>query len=335
MSCMHKRQQDGSHVGFTLVELLVVIAIIGILIALLLPAVQAAREAARRAQCTNNVKQLGLSLHNFHSARKRFPPGQNLVYPAGQDFYGPPAEILPFSHNYAIPLLPFFEEEPLYRRIIADAGTSVMPDDGNGHISRAGGKDSPAASVPKILRCPSDPSEPTHLVTGLSATKDGYWGVSCYGVNSSSQIYNDNVKDGIFHWNTRIRFKDITDGTSNTILVGERSNFEPNWSAFCTQAPLNQFGFFGAWDLGGNYSFRGAPAEINWRLPTGSYPSLFSGPFFDLYFKRLMAYGSSHPGGATIGMADGSARFYSDSTSLVILKALSTRSGGEVASVPN
>jgi prepilin-type N-terminal cleavage/methylation domain-containing protein/prepilin-type processing-associated H-X9-DG protein len=314
--------------GFTLVELLVVIAIIGILIALLLPAVQAARDAARRSACTNNVKQLALGMHNFHSARKSFPPAVNVIYPPNQDWYGPPTGMLPFSCNWAVFLLPYVEEQPLYQRIKSEAGTSAMPETGNGHVSRVGGPGSTAASMPKIFRCLADPAESPFQITGQGAPWDGYQGVSCYGVNIGTQHYS-NFKDGFIHFNTKYRFKDMTDGTSNTIMLGERSNFDPQWAKFLPNPPQDKMEFFGAWDVGAGYTFRSACVEINWRLPNTSFPSQWSGPYNDLYYKRLFAYGSSHAGGANLAMVDGSVRFLTDSMPLLTLKALSTRNGSE------
>jgi len=191
--------------GFTLVELLVVIAIIGILVALLLPAVQAAREAARRMQCSNNLKQLGLALHNYHDTYKTFPasPGApTSETPSGR-----------YQQNWLAwsglaRLLPYVEQGPLHDRIDwnyrwdSDQGGSVN----NTVVARA--------RIPGYV-CPSDPAADINYTANMSPTSYGF------SAGPSSSWDPDQFRPGIAALNTEVRIRDITDGTSNTIAMSE------------------------------------------------------------------------------------------------------------------
>lgn len=187
--------------GFTLIELLVVIAIIAILIALLLPAVQQAREAARRTQCKNNLKQLGLALHNYHDVYTMFPPSPicgPLVSPGGakQTWHG---------WSGLVTLLPYFEQANLYQQADLDIGW-----DNNAVGNRA-------VSRTKIqsLLCPSDPGSGATYSAAMSPTSYGFSAgpVSSWSVGSRRQ--------GLVSFRTGCRIRDMVDGTSNTIAMGE------------------------------------------------------------------------------------------------------------------
>lgn len=190
--------------GFTLVELLVVIAIIGILIALLLPAVQAAREAARRSQCSNNLKQLGLALHNYHDVNKALP-----LRRGGTGVYGNNANNANRLSAF-IPLLPFYEQGAMYEQITAgDPANGIRP---NGPYAWSGWAVWNVA--PSMLDCPSD--------TGPTAARE-----HSYAFSMGDQITNLNASltssgiRGLFNGQAA-RFADITDGLSNTIAMSER-----------------------------------------------------------------------------------------------------------------
>ena len=215
-----------NRIGFTLVELLVVIAIIGILIALLLPAVQAAREAARRSQCSNNLKQLGLALHNYHDVHHKLPYNGDITVPG---WLGQPGD----HGGYMVRLLPFIEQQPLYNQLnpynvelsVTTAGTPVYE-----------------VIIPTII-CPSDNHQGFYTdsqnygtqkraVSNYSAsmgsqnnspcgTHNNYFGHGPDVRNDDWSLSLNRLSGVIGHWQVSARFADITDGLSNTIALGE------------------------------------------------------------------------------------------------------------------
>lgn len=197
--------------AFTLVELLVVIAIIGILIALLLPAVQAAREAARRSQCVNNLKQFGIGLQNYHDIHKAFPPRKG-----GSANISASVDTARVSGNYLrlsafVPLLPFVEQEALYEFI--QRGDPASPPGGgapwNSHVIWL-------RQVPSLL-CPSDPRpapQPSHYGENNYAFSQG---------DSINTILNATTNRGMFASQLSVKLSEVTDGTSNTIAMSERA----------------------------------------------------------------------------------------------------------------
>ena len=332
--------------GFTLIELLVVIAIIGILIALLLPAVQKIREAAARMQCQNNLKQLALGMHNFHSDNERFPPGYVQKYPDMpvyaplQAWYGPWPSSSDAYLCWVFPLLPYIEQENLLNAYNDAFNDKNDWRHGQPKLNAVYG------TVMPVLVCPSDalPNPARYEVGGPTADNPGgIWrAFSSYAANYGTQPVPNYpaplTKDGMLHYNTRTRITEVSDGASNTILLGERSVYEPLWQTFFQDPNPSRY----PWSLYINWQwFSGqvpslsnlALVQINWRFPA-SYatnpPRQGSAAWNDAFYKRTTAYGSGHPGGCNMAFTDGSVHFVSDSLDLVTLKALSTRAGGEV-----
>jgi prepilin-type N-terminal cleavage/methylation domain-containing protein/prepilin-type processing-associated H-X9-DG protein len=308
--------------GFTLVELLVVIAVVAVLIGLLLPAVQNAREAANCMSCTNNLRQLAIAAHHFHDSHGKFPPGVRLpVRVRGRPTGGT---------NLWVELLPYFEQDNLYKKWDYDDNRNNV----------AGERDVLQAQVIKILLCPSDPL-PEHVVHATAEAAPpwswGFYAMTSYGGNAGRRSFHPGdppafprlTRDGIFSFDTCVRLADITDGTSNTFLFGERFHRDPEFERrkplfFPTVSPLAGWGRWGFVAKGIGHVTLHTAAPINYRVPPeGDYSAVEN---------RLCAVGSGHPGGANFAFADGSVRFVSDRIALPTLQALSTRRGGEVVS---
>jgi len=308
--------------GFTLIELLVVIAIIAILIGLLLPAVQKVREAAARTQCQNNLKQLGLAAHNYHGATGRFPTGARPSVVAN----GVPTQ----GTNVWVELLPHIEQDNLRRMWDSADNRNNGP-----------GRDSTQAQVIKILICPSDRlPDPVWELNGnypVPPWSFGFYGMSSYGGNAGTRSVLTGgppdlprlSKDGVIYVGSGVRLEDVRDGSSNTLLFGERYHHDPEyetqrpqvWSDGPPMAGWGRWGFVANQGASGNISLS-TPRPINYLVPAGGdFPALED---------RACVFGSGHPGGANFAFADGSVRFLRDGTPLPTLQALSTRAGGEV-----
>jgi prepilin-type processing-associated H-X9-DG protein/prepilin-type N-terminal cleavage/methylation domain-containing protein len=312
-------------VAFTLIELLVVIAIIAVLIGLLLPAIQKVREAANRATCQNNLKQLALALLNYHDSSGRFPVGFYIARDMGGGRWAN-------GTNWRIESCPYFEQGNLYRRWdYTDQRNNV-----------AGGTSATTAQVIKVLLCPSDPlPDPVVYLTAKNpqyAWGNGFYGISSYGGNGGTRSASGaNVvtitTDGIFFGNSRVRIADVTDGTSNTFLLGERYHRDPEFDRIGLDTGDGPIVKVGLWA----FFFLGAPREVNLSSPVPiNYqvpPSTAVGDPLTIV-NRVSAYGSGHPGGANFAFADGSVRLLRDQIDLTTLQALSTRRGGEVVDVP-
>ncbi len=270
--------------AFTLVELLVVIAIIGILVGLLLPAVQAAREAAQRAQCLNNLMQLGLAVHHFEFNMEHLPSGTiNSDGPIRNEEIG--------QHvSWIVQILPHVEERAAYSRFNLDDGAYA---DSNANVRQH--------SI-QLLNCPSDPDVYRAQGPGLSSY------VGCYN-DQETPINEDN--NGLLFLNSKIRFADIADGSSYTILLGEGLVGDNNlgWVSG-TRSTLRNTGRF---TTATGYSSSVTPAA---ETPTDS---LYVGGF-----------GSYHTGGANFVFADGSVKFLSENIEANTFNNLGNRADGEM-----
>lgn len=346
--------------GFTLIELLVVIAIIAILIALLLPAVQQAREAARRTQCKNNLKQLGLALHNYHDVHGKF------VYrKGGTSGYGNPSR---YDGNYnrrsgMISLLPFIDQAPLYNQIASgDTSTGVPP----GGAAPWSGWGVWKKQIPGF-RCPSDP--------GISTDRGTCNYAFCMGDYVGAANRDATNVSGMFAANTTYALRDIIDGASNTIMFGERvqANFGINGNSrasikegtvtgvsgissnpgACIAAAnaISQGAFYtSGTTIKGRFSSvwqDGQPENVAFLTviaPNGPSCINNSDPNSDGEINLLTA-SSHHTGGAQVLMGDGAVKFVSDSidtgnlgvgTTLGtkspygVWGSLGTKSGGEI-----
>lgn len=264
--------------GFTLVELLVVIAIIGILIGMLLPAVQQVREAARRISCTNNLKQIGLALHNYHSSNSEFPPGFTLANrTSGNGTFG-----------WACFTLPFIEQGNLFNSINPRDQTQLPSSD----------LDLGGAVIPGFI-CPSS-SLPER--SGQGFAKCNYVG------NQGAENSRAHDDGGIFDDNANYRIADISDGTSNTIMVGEADGSPVETSARADNSfPV----WIGAPSFEGQWHVAFARRSI---LRRGDALRGFNQPHANGVSGDFEAalFSSRHAGGAVFGLCDGSVHFISD-----------------------
>jgi prepilin-type N-terminal cleavage/methylation domain-containing protein len=288
--------------GFTLIELLVVIAIIAILIALLLPAVQQAREAARRTQCKNNLKQLGLALHNYADVFQMFPIG-------GQDGYG----CNPNRMSYVPPLFPYMDQAALFNNMSTWLAATNSP--ALYAWTPSGGLMNNATSI-QALQCPSDPNAGS--IHNNEGTRANYLCVS------GSTDCQSTPTTGVFGPRPQkpSGFRDITDGTSNTVMVGEVLN--PGYNTD------KRGQIFGACQ--GN-SFVSLVYTPNTSVPdVASTSSCTSGQYTPCAMSGVFnnSVRSIHVGGAHVLMGDGTVRFISNNISNIIFQYLGTRAGGEV-----
>jgi prepilin-type N-terminal cleavage/methylation domain-containing protein len=302
--------------GFTLVELLVVIAIVGILIALLLPAVQSAREAARRTTCANNLKQIGLALHNYHDTFRRFP--------FGWDDRG---------SGWTLHILPFAELGTIY-------DTIHFQEDGPGNWSSGSANQAACETVIPMFRCPTMPIAEHFDYNGIARRVP-----ASYRGNAGSEASSDNAstivipgsrsleelrQNGMFYGCSRVRLDDVRDGTSNTILVGE-SYTDPE---------------FVKDGQGMDFWYIGSPQADPYHCGSGSGGTEFSefvgttlAPM-NAYLKHPgthgclmeLSFGSYHSGGAQFVIGDGNVRFIVDTIDPAIYRGLGSRDGGEIVS---
>jgi prepilin-type N-terminal cleavage/methylation domain-containing protein/prepilin-type processing-associated H-X9-DG protein len=288
--------------GFTLIELLVVIAIIAVLIALLLPAVQSAREAARRAQCLNNAMQLGIALQSYESSHEMLPPG--VVNTTGPILDQPKG----YHFGWLVQILPFFEQKNVFNHLNFKLGVYEIEN----FTTRT--------TVIRSLLCPSD-SNSSRGPSGVAMT-------SYVGSHNDAEAPISATNKGVLFLNSSIRFEDITDGSSQTIFVGEKLNKVPDEG----------------WASGTRASLRNSGSGLN--RPAGSLPGPGSGEDDDADGQAAGAstasatdslsyvggYSSWHPGGANFAFGDGSVRFLKSSMARRVFRLLANRADGEIIS---
>ncbi len=292
-----------SRPAFTLIELLVVIAILAILIALLVPAVQKVREAAARAQCLNNLKQIGLACHAYHDARHGLPPGYaaTAAYPATTPGWG-----------WAAYVLPYLEQQGLVQQI-----NFTQPVETQAAIQ----------TVLGVYLCPSDiPPAGPFAVTDATLATVCMAAPSSYAATCGDDYSDvaDPTGNGIFYRNSRTRLTDITDGTSNTTMIGERawSQSKGIWAGAPNNAVLRP-GQMNNWQTASSPAPCLVLAHNNWVNITTDADG------------GLDDFSSNHPGGANLLFADGSVRFIRNVTTdyngpvHLAYMAMGTRAGGD------
>jgi prepilin-type N-terminal cleavage/methylation domain-containing protein/prepilin-type processing-associated H-X9-DG protein len=353
--------------AFTLIELLVVIAIIGVLISLLLPAVQKVREAANRMSCQNNLKQIGLALHNYESTSERLPPASQ--FPWYTIVYGdqdPYMQLqVPFGPNWAVLLLPYIEQNPLYTQANVGSWPGIpvvigMPptyDAVNNSWRSVGSVDV------KTFLCPSDPNNKQHYTDEASHPADATlgWARGNYGVTASFQDY-DHMAWGrtlpttvlgvhilaspMMAANYGARFAEVTDGLSNTIMVAElragKTALDPRgvWALGVPSSSIVNAGRdatnptpnnrLGDADSSGGYHFGD---ELEYCTSKYANPTQGSVDGMGCYGNTLMTSAQSrslHPGGVNICMGDGSVRFLKNSIDQVTWCELISKADGNV-----
>lgn len=321
--------------AFTLIELLVVIAIIAVLIALLLPAVQQAREAARRSECQNKLKQWGLALQNYHDTHTTFPPG--VVNQLGEDPNGRNGGGgAGMGSNWALLLLPFIDQAPNYQGVVTI--TSQRPEVvdwlGNGTYTSQGitvGSD----PLP-VTSCPSHPSPDEKLSngTGMEHLSRGNY-VACFGRSNYGRAFTrDKLTGGIFGINSSYRMGDLTDGSSNTIVFSELKFRSPSSSGPSTADTRGTwaYGVMGASIFSTLQGPNSSVPDGVWgcrNFPAEGMPCIQIGsPYTGLY----SAARSYHTGGVMGCMGDGSVRFFSENIDLGTWQAIGSRGGSEVVS---
>ncbi|QDS98502.1 DUF1559 family PulG-like putative transporter [Adhaeretor mobilis] len=312
--------------AFTLVELLVVIAIIGVLVGLLLPAVQAAREAARRAQCISQIKQIGLAMLNYESALGNFPEGnhndRDLECDLTAGTFSGFGNRCTNSAPWTVSILPYIEQQTLFDQFDLDLPIPYLYSECSGNQAY----NLPFMKTPLgVWQCPSDMiATPGTLYSCYNAcTGGGDWTLAnpdpefayaCKSFTGTPEylVFNN----GISGYNSKTEFRNIQDGASNTILIGEnRMHFQ--MGSHGGGNPEQYTGWSSSWDVSSGFAVThtgsAASRPINFTVVTGNEPVTGSAsqPWYSPG-ERATQFSSHHPGGAHFCLADGSARFISE-----------------------
>lgn len=295
-----KNQKSKNFPGFTLVELLVVIAIISVLIAMLLPAVQATRETARRTSCLNHIMQLGLAVHNYEFSTERLPAG--VLNPTG-----PIRNEAAGQHvSWIVQILPYIEQPNAYRLFDQQAGAYAIENE-------------PVRTLPlHLLMCPSLP--------GQEMNADNTAALGTYaGCHHATERPIDEDNNGLLFLNSQLRYTDILDGSSQTLLLGEMLPRETSlgWVSG-TRATLRNTGHFET------YLQRFLPMETKIADPTEPPDPDAPKPAAQQDPLHVGGFGSSHPGIANFAFADGSTRALSEDIDVSVLQQLGNRADGKL-----
>ncbi len=317
--------------AFTLVELLVVIAIIGILVALLLPAVQAAREAARRSQCVNNLKQTNLAFLQYEHTYQRFPAarrgcdGINLTYPGvdcSSHLSSLGYELAYHGASALVMILPYLEEQQLYDQFKIDLvsvwdGVQPCKWCSDADVKLA------VANRPKMFVCPSDGdlqvlADYKHEATARNDISTGSYANVAGTHGPPNDAYLKYQNDGVFFYNRRFKIAEITDGLSHTLFTGETIQGD------------NRFGS-NIWSNGnrGNSDMRTTANPLNTPPGADGGGGTITSGSGDTANVANCAFQSRHPGGGNFAYGDGHVVFVSDSIDLKVYQGLSTRAGDE------
>ena len=334
-----QRSKASNRRAFTLVELLVVIAIIGVLVALLLPAVQAAREAARRSSCSNNLKQQGLALHNFHDTMNRLPPGcATDMQPFGTTAAGTGNG---WGSSWMVFILPQLEQGPLYDKLLFN---------GNSGYTHAANLSFFNNVIVKAYRCPSSTIEPElRARNSVNIFRGNYVGIAgavddatffptaTYPWTDSTKVNsgaNHSSGAGTLFHNSKLNLSALTDGTSNVIMVGEQSTMMKD-TAGKSQPDWNASGIYG-WTMGyGSATVSGDNRhfncttlryKINYKTNVSGGTCTTSGICSDSSNNSPLI--SNHPGGVMVLLGDASVRLLNDTTALDVLGRLAVRNDG-------
>lgn len=299
---------SSSRHGFTLIELLVVIAIIAVLIALLLPAVQQARESARRLQCKNNLKQLGLAIHNYYETHQVMPPTGMGTFPAGNGF------------SWGAMILPQIERATIYSQL----DFNIM------NTASASNRNLIATPIP-LFRCPSDTTREVYTVPNVTAP------LTPYPVATASYlaIIGEDVTDstnlffvpgnGFFKSRRAVRLQDVTDGTSQTLAIGEWRDYDRNITPVLPDKNETWHATWCCWEMANN-----SPGSYSggFKVVASMQEHLNSGSSISPHINTCMS--SEHAEGAHALLVDGSVRYISEYIDIFTLRRLATISGGEV-----
>lgn len=298
--------------GFTLIELLVVIAIIAVLIALLLPAVQQAREAARRSQCKNNLKQIGLAIHNYESSTTVFPPSS--ISNFGEGVWGypgtGPADPAIRLHSFASLILPYADSGNLYNSI--DYNVSAL-----GVANRTA-----ASTVVPFYRCPSyaglQYSDDPLYKTTVGYDKFVIRNYVALGAKTVLGLSGAVPAEGVMYPNSRTGFRDIPDGSSNTIMIAETKEEKAAvWIDGTSASVAARF-------------MVPVPPTYSGNSSSINHKDYFVGGIFPNSIGQMWGPSSPHTGGAHHLLCDGSVRFLSENIDVLLYDGLASRNGSEI-----